>query len=286
MRLAPDPAPRYSVSPSMRHQIEEFLIPHPSSQPPGRPRTRRPLLGPLGLSVGLHGLALGIAVWLVGAATEPAGPQDQVLDVAAFVEVHSFDDEGEEREEPLVEDTALPTLPEEILDPSELPEPTETTDDELPPFELVEAPIEEVSRPLEIPLTAVPPRVAPKAAPAPLPPPPTVQTPRRESTTQSAPRPAPRPRRARPAARAAPLRVQSRPNVLTYYPIEARRRGIEGKAVVLITVDRRGVVVDAQVLESTGSALLDRQAVRYLYDTRFQPGAGGKTKAPVHFRLR
>ena len=73
---------------------------------------------------------------------------------------------------------------------------------------------------------------------------------------------------------------------MSYYPAEARRRGIEGRVIVLIEVDRRGVVTDARVATSSGYAMLDRQAVRYFYDTRFQPGAGGRIKAPVNFRLR
>ena len=73
---------------------------------------------------------------------------------------------------------------------------------------------------------------------------------------------------------------------MQYYPAEARRRGIEGKAVVEIRVDARGVVIEARVVRSSGSALLDRQAVKVLYDYRFAAGTGGRAQVPVNFRLR
>ena len=53
-----------------------------------------------------------------------------------------------------------------------------------------------------------------------------------------------------------------------------------------IRVDRRGVVVEARIIRSSGSALLDRQAIRLMYDYRFAAGDGGRSRVPVNFRLR
>ena len=72
----------------------------------------------------------------------------------------------------------------------------------------------------------------------------------------------------------------------SYYPPEARRRGIEGEALVEIRVDRRGVVVEAKIVRSSGSPLLDRAALLVLYDYRFARGDGGRSRVPVNFQLR
>lgn len=45
------------------------------------------------------------------------------------------------------------------------------------------------------------------------------------------------------------------------YPEEANRRGIKGVAVVRFRVDRSGQVVSSQVLQSSGSPILDEEAL-------------------------
>jgi protein TonB len=45
------------------------------------------------------------------------------------------------------------------------------------------------------------------------------------------------------------------------YPDEANRRGIKGVAVVRFTVDRTGQVVSSEVLQSSGSPILDEEAL-------------------------
>ena len=73
---------------------------------------------------------------------------------------------------------------------------------------------------------------------------------------------------------------------MRYYPEAARVRGIEGEALVEIVVDASGQVVRATLIRSSGSDLLDRQAIKVLHAYRFEPGAGGKARVPVNFRLR
>ena len=76
------------------------------------------------------------------------------------------------------------------------------------------------------------------------------------------------------------------PDVRRYYPEAARRRGIEGTAIVRIEVDARGVVTDARLSRSSGSALLDRHALRFARDMRFRAGRGGRGLQPVSFLLQ
>jgi protein TonB len=48
------------------------------------------------------------------------------------------------------------------------------------------------------------------------------------------------------------------------YPTRARRRGIEGEVLLLVRVDREGRLERAEVLGSSGSQLLDREALESL----------------------
>jgi protein TonB len=274
----------------MTPRPQEFAIfpalPRRTAAPGPRSAAPARLISPLGLSIGLHALLLALGYWGFRAHQAPGPEPTHILDVAAFVEMVDLPP-CETEDEVCLEQLEDPLLPEEALEPLlDLPEPT--TDDALPELPvlppeqmLAERPRDLIDVPLDAALRLRAPEVAPPApepTPAAAPPAPMVTPP---AVLRVLPRPAAAPRP--PAAR---LRVATRPNMLSYYPLEARRKGIEGKAIVLIEVDTRGLVIDAQVLESSGSDLLDRQALRYLYDMRFEPGAGGKTRAPVHFRLR
>ena len=92
------------------------------------------------------------------------------------------------------------------------------------------------------------------------------------------------PRRKRAGAK---VRSQYIPSAARYYPPEARRRGVQGTVIVIVTVDARGRVIDVKVSKSSGSRLLDDAAIRLMYDARFHaPGVESKAKAPVNFILR
>ena len=75
------------------------------------------------------------------------------------------------------------------------------------------------------------------------------------------------------------------------YPREARRRGIEGRVVVRVTVDAEGAASRAWVHRSSGRPTLDRAVLSAVSEWRFLPArVGGRSVAgivdvPVSFRL-
>ncbi len=80
------------------------------------------------------------------------------------------------------------------------------------------------------------------------------------------------------------------------YPAEARRRGVQGEVILLVTVDARGHVSKVDILKSAGlTALhrqLDRAAIAAICKWRYAPAkrdgvpVGAKIKVPVEFQLR
>jgi periplasmic protein TonB len=75
------------------------------------------------------------------------------------------------------------------------------------------------------------------------------------------------------------------------YPVAARRRGIEGEVLVRVAVGLDGRAERVQVVQSSGSALLDKAAIEAPERWRFEPArAAGQPVAatveiPVTFRL-
>ena len=226
---------------------------------------------PYVVSGGLHLVALGAALIAFAPASKAKPEKRLALSRVEFVEPFQEDAaEVEVSHEPPAELEI--ELPPEILDPDAMEEPND-----LPAFDC-QTPDCEPLQNHEVSLDSVKVKVKP-TEPAPQP---------RKPVARPA---APRPTVARPVAkrtkkRGRPLKLVSRPNLMQYYPVEARRRGIEGEAVIEIRVDTRGVVIDAKVVRSSGSALLDKQAVRVMYDYRFAAGDGGRARVPVNFRLR
>jgi periplasmic protein TonB len=80
-------------------------------------------------------------------------------------------------------------------------------------------------------------------------------------------------------------------NPLPPYPRAARRRGLEGKLMLRVTVNALGRPDVVKVLESSGHALLDDAAIRAVARWQFQPGRRGTAPVrasidlPVVFRL-
>jgi protein TonB len=76
------------------------------------------------------------------------------------------------------------------------------------------------------------------------------------------------------------------------YPLQARRRGIEGRVVLRVSVTVGGQAKAVTVHQSSGYAMLDRAAKAAVVRWRFQPAtqAGkpvpGTVDAPVAFRLK
>jgi TonB family protein len=73
------------------------------------------------------------------------------------------------------------------------------------------------------------------------------------------------------------------------YREEWAGRGLTGKGVVLVTIDKQtGKVTGAQMLQSTGNQLLDGSALEAYSRWRFEPGtvAVPQLKIPVEFATR
>lgn len=76
------------------------------------------------------------------------------------------------------------------------------------------------------------------------------------------------------------------------YPIAARRRGVEGRVVLRVSVAADGAVEQVAVATSSGYALLDRAAQRAVERWRFVPGriagvpVAASVDVPILFRLK
>jgi protein TonB len=77
------------------------------------------------------------------------------------------------------------------------------------------------------------------------------------------------------------------------YPTEARARGEEGVAQIAFNVDRRGVVHDAHIVRSSGSTLLDREALATVERAqpmppppRELPGTQIAIVVPIRYNIR
>lgn len=70
------------------------------------------------------------------------------------------------------------------------------------------------------------------------------------------------------------------------YPSEARRSGIQGRVVVVFSVDERGNVVSASVRSSSGNSSLDEAALSSVRRAKFAAGGRATATKPVLFRLK
>lgn len=76
------------------------------------------------------------------------------------------------------------------------------------------------------------------------------------------------------------------------YPRDLLKSKQEGKVLVLVTVDERGVVTNASVRETSGFAAMDQAAVNAVKRWKFKPGIKGGRKAvmtatiPFNFRIK
>ena len=91
-------------------------------------------------------------------------------------------------------------------------------------------------------------------------------------------------------AQSASPSVQQAPPKAIYTPKpvyrpEWAKRGLSGKGVVLLTVDKEtGRVTGARMPTSTGNKLLDGAALEAYSQWRFQPGTVSQVKIPIEFR--
>jgi len=67
------------------------------------------------------------------------------------------------------------------------------------------------------------------------------------------------------------------------YPDEARKKGIEGKIILQIDIDKSGKVVGVKVMKGVGFGL-DESAVSAAYKFKFKPAFSGDRTVPVRIR--
>jgi protein TonB len=113
----------------------------------------------------------------------------------------------------------------------------------------------------------IPPVAAPVVAPAP-------SAPASASAVLSVPGPAPT---AAPPAFVPPAFLD---RVEPVYPERARRAGVEGLATVRVRLDPAGAVVAVELLQSSGSRLLDEAALAAARASRFAPASRGRVGVP------
>ena len=236
---------------------------------------RRWPFGPVatGISLGLHAVALVGIVWALAAPPKPDGIGAQIYAVLT-------PDLGE------LEECVPLEMPEDLPEIEALDLPTLAEEPELEPERCLE-PLDELEiapTPSALSLSIVSKRVAPPQVVEVLsaPPPPVVAVPVRtqQPAPPSRPRAVPvaRPRGALPRGRLRPLVQPIR------YPESARRAGIQGRVRVAMTIDPQGSVVHAEILASSGHAILDQAALASARRWRFAP-PGTFRRAAQTFRF-
>lgn len=134
--------------------------------------------------------------------------------------------------------------------------------------------------------------ILPEIAAEPLPEPQVDEVPPEPPLAEPAPAQAPPPPPVvAPAAAAAQqpqaeLKPAAKPAPPEFYPLDAVRRGLEGEALVAVTVDARGRVTGARLERGSGHAILDDAAVRAAHSLKSLPAGSGETVLPVSFRLK
>ena len=69
------------------------------------------------------------------------------------------------------------------------------------------------------------------------------------------------------------------------YPVEARRRNLQGSGMFILRVRPDGTVSRVDVQDSTGAPLLDQTAIATYSKWRFKPGRVKAVRIPVHFTM-
>ncbi len=236
----------------------------------------------LPVSAGLHALALGVALWVLPAPA-PAPEQEVPAACVALVASEALPEERTDAEPDLLPLAVLEHTPRNL--PADWLPATPAPDEEtLAPLD-DEEPVRPTDGFEELPLSAV--RVRQRPAPHEPPPyprpspapPPRARAPTPRTTPTHASRGATPPR-------ATPLRVLHRPSVARYYPMQARRLGMQGTVLLVLVIDARGRVIRTTLARSSGHRLLDEAAQALAQAYRFSVGVGlRRTRLPVSFRM-
>lgn len=155
-------------------------------------------------------------------------------------------------------------------------------------------------QPVDAVITELPPEPTPPPEEEPPPPPPppteptefTIEEPTPPPRPKDAPTPKPRARVAssRPVAPSGPVSFISAKANLTSaprpaYPYEARRSRQTGSGKFLLHFDSGGAVTDVDVVQSTGSAILDQTSSSTFRRWRCKPGVYSKIYVPITYTL-
>jgi protein TonB len=79
--------------------------------------------------------------------------------------------------------------------------------------------------------------------------------------------------------------IRARVQAVAAYPASARARGVAGEARLAFRVGDDGRAHDVALLDSSGSALLDRAAARAVQEAAGLPRVMGRVVIPVRFAL-
>lgn len=71
-----------------------------------------------------------------------------------------------------------------------------------------------------------------------------------------------------------------------FYPVSARRRGIEGSVDVRLTIDRTGRASDVRVVRTSGAGILDRASVQAIRGCSFPPPPAESITLPITITFR
>jgi periplasmic protein TonB len=212
------------------------------------------------------GIGLGVNPWLA----RPSPPA-QVAVMPAVPEFEVFEDA------PFVEEVAPPeTADAEVVDPEFTPLPAPSPD-----ADAIDEP--EADRDVPDPVYSTPQHTRASAD---------LLVRLRPTVVQVEPLPA-TPAVAASFVEATELEAQNKP---PDYPPAARRRGVEGDVILLVTVDVHGNVANIELIESAGVTSLQRQldwaAIAAICKWRYAPAkrngvpVEAKIRVPVEFRLR
>lgn len=217
-------------------------------------RPRHGLPSALAAALILHafaGAALLTVVRLVKLPETPPEPTlTMVFEVMPEPAVQPAPEPPQQAEPPPPREQPVPDTPPPDQPPPDLPPP------EQPPLAV---PPPEPAPVIQTPPPPPPkPRVAPRPVARPTPPP-AAPAPAAEAPPPAAPP-------AQPAAQATPLPADWERSLSAWltrhrvYPDAARRRGIEGKVTLRLTIDHSGRVTDVAVVHSAGAEVLDTAA--------------------------
>lgn len=221
------------------------------------------------LALSLHG-ALAAGVWQMTAGESTSA---NILSSFEVVELPSS--------------RAVTTPPPPAPEPEPQPEPKPE------PEPMPEPKVENTFQPDPAPLPPAKPKLGPKPLEK------TVIKPEAKIAPQPNPNPTPRPALVQQAAAEAQATAYVAPsqhaaylkNPKPAYPSMARKRGMEGRVVLRVSVMANGLVAAVEVERSSGHALLDRSARTAVLRWRFQPATrgnspvAGEVLVPFDFRL-